>query len=320
MSILIVSKLEFDPIVEKVISWLDYYNAKWIRLNPDDFLTDEINLLHNNNPLVDSFQTVNIIWLRRLFSDSLFHEYLNSDIITPLNAIRLHYFLQNELRSILDFILPNKSSIKWLTHPSEIYINKLQVSEMAKSLSINAPDSIITSRKHILIDFYKKHHRIITKPISNIVNLMNDNDIYRPYTQLLSLAEINELPDSFFPSLFQRCIEKEFEIRVFYIDGKFYSMAMFTQFTTEEVIDIRNSDDIFIRSVPFSLPSALELRIIQLLQKLNISNASIDLIYSTNGEFYFLECNPVGQILMTSEPCNYYLEETIAKYLIANDN
>jgi hypothetical protein len=33
-------------------------------------------------------------------------------------------------------------------------------------------------------------------------------------------------PDYFFPSLFQECIEKDYEIRIFYLDGEFFSVAL----------------------------------------------------------------------------------------------
>ena len=55
------------------------------------------------------------------------------------------------------------------------------------------------------------------------------------------------------------------------------------------------------------------------MQKLDLETGSIDLIKSTNGEYYFLEINPNGQFGMTSYPCNYNLEEKVALKLIQID-
>ena len=51
------------------------------------------------------------------------------------------------------------------------------------------------------------------------------------------------------------------------------------------------------------------------MKKVGLNTGSIDLIQSTDGQIYFLEINPAGQIGMTSKPCNYYLEKKIALYL-----
>jgi len=40
------------------------------------------------------------------------------------------------------------------------------------------------------------------------------------------------------------------------------------------------------------------------------------MIRARNGDFIFLEINPVGQFGMTSIPCNYFLEKKIAEHLI----
>jgi D-alanine-D-alanine ligase-like ATP-grasp enzyme len=50
----------------------------------------------------------------------------------------------------------------------------------------------------------------------------------------------------------------------------------------------------------------------------NLNTGSIDIIKDNNGEYIFLEVNPVGQFGMTSIPCNFYLEKKIAEYLISS--
>ena len=47
----------------------------------------------------------------------------------------------------------------------------------------------------------------------------------------------------------------------------------------------------------------------------DLDTGSIDMMYSTDGEYYFLEVNPVGQFGMVSYPCNYYIEKEIATIL-----
>ena len=48
---------------------------------------------------------------------------------------------------------------------------------------------------------------------------------------------------------------------------------------------------------------------------MGLKSGSIDMIYSTDNIYYFLEVNPVGQFYQVSFPANYYLEKEIAKTL-----
>ena len=52
------------------------------------------------------------------------------------------------------------------------------------------------------------------------------------------------------------------------------------------------------------------------MDSLNYNMGSLDVIKTKEGKYVFLEINPYGQFGMTSVPCNYYLDEKIAKFLI----
>ena len=47
------------------------------------------------------------------------------------------------------------------------------------------------------------------------------------------------LPDTFYPSLIQEEIEKVYEVRVFYLKGKCYAMAIFSQKNEKTQLDYR---------------------------------------------------------------------------------
>ena len=54
--------------------------------------------------------------------------------------------------------------------------------------------------------------------------------------------------------------------------------------------------------------------------KLNYRSGSIDMVYTKDKAYVFLEINPVGQFAQVSEPCNYYLEDWVAKHLMSAAN
>ena len=89
-------------------------------------------------------------------------------------------------------------------------------------------------------------------PASTEFENNSDKEKYVGYTSI-----VDELPKyiigSFAPSLFQSKIEKKYEIRSFYLKGKFYSMAIFSQNDTQTEIDFRRYND-FVpnRTIPYN--------------------------------------------------------------------
>ena len=183
---------------------------------------------------------------------------------------------------------------------------------------IKTPPTVITTTKKELVDFYRINGKIITKPISYTPTFTQDNNSYTNNgTHLVNINDIEELDDTFSPTCFQKYIDKQFEVRVFYLKGKLYSMAIFSQMNEKTKIDFRNYDyGNPNRTVPYQLPKSIEEKIKKILLYLKYDTCSIDIIYSTDNEYYFLEINPSGQFEWLSENCNYYIEKDIAKYLL----
>jgi glutathione synthase/RimK-type ligase-like ATP-grasp enzyme len=135
-------------------------------------------------------------------------------------------------------------------------------------------------------------------------------------THLLTIDNIDNISNHFFPTYFQKYIEKEFELRIFYLKGKFYSMAIFSQNDIKTTIDYRNyNKEKPNRNIPFQLPKDLEKKLHFFMKKSALDTGSIDMIKDTNGQYVFLEVNPVGQFDWLSINCNYYIEEKIAYFL-----
>ena len=73
------------------------------------------------------------------------------------------------------------------------------------------------------------------------------------------------------------------------------------------------------QNFPFKLPDDIEEKLDKLYKKLDLNTGSADFIVDKEGNYVFLEINPVGQFQMTSLPCNYNLEQKIANYLVYGD-
>ena len=202
----------------------------------------------------------------------------------------------------------------------EFYHNRLIDIEKAKSLELKAPMTFIISKKAELSEILHIHpdKTFITKAMWNHNTFLIDDKKYAGgFPQTININDLNKIEvEHFFPSLIQEYIEKEFELRIFYLNGDFYTMAIFSQRDEQTKFDFRNYNRAKPnRNVPFTLPGIIKEKLNSFMHALQLNTGSIDMIYSKTGEFVFLEVNPVGQFGWVSENCNYYIERKIAHYL-----
>lgn len=316
--ILILSAPSFEYSTEQVIDWLKFKKANFKRINGNSIFTEEFSLFNNDKFISE----INIVWNRRWFDYNNFYPKLEKVNLSQDNTFRLmqQFFSENvRLSDVLQYKLKKK---KWLSKPEEFKLNRVIVSETAKTLKLDVPESIITNSIVELKKFINNYEVIITKSIAEMPMFMGKQNI-KYLTSVIDKNNINKVftEDFFYPSLFQEKIEKKYEIRAFYLDNEFYSMAIFSQDNNRTKIDYRNYDTKKPnRFVPYILPRDIEEKLRELVNYYKLSTCSIDIIKALNDKYYFLEINPVGQFGMVSYPCNYNLEEKIADYLIRNDN
>ncbi|MGB3465058.1 MAG: hypothetical protein WBA74_07305, partial [Cyclobacteriaceae bacterium] len=185
-------------------------------------------------------------------------------------------------------------------------LNKVRVLNAARKCGLTIPDYVMSNNKDLIIQFIGSiEDKVIIKAISDTHTFKRKGNVYTSYTNEVSLKDIEESNFAEFPIFCQRQIDKDFEIRSFYLNGNFYSMAIFSQMDQSALIDFRSShENKRIRKVPFQLSKKIEVQLTNLMRKIGLNTGSIDLIHSKCGTTYFLEVNPAGQIGMTSFPCN----------------
>lgn len=313
----------------EVTDWLLHFGKKFKRLNGYDFRDSNVpfKVVSNQKGIkiyiddvdLDSIQSV--FYRRWISYNESFKSTIDEmDFAYPNDAAIIKRHMVTEMRKSylpLFSYLDKKQSIKCLPNFSSAVIEKTQVLSLAADIGLNTPEWLVCNTRASLLDFSNNYTSIITKPLGEIISY-HENETVLKYvrTEIVDKEIILDMPESFFPSFFQEYIEKEVEIRSFFLNGKFYSMAIFSQLDDKTAIDFRNyNDEHPNRNVPFQLPLTVETKLAKLMSRLSLNTGSIDLIFDKEGDFHFLEINPVGQFGMTSKPCNYYLEKKIAEYL-----
>ncbi|MCC6187034.1 MAG: grasp-with-spasm system ATP-grasp peptide maturase [Chitinophagaceae bacterium] len=331
-SVLIQSS-KFEPSTDAVCDWLyficisdsllrinDAYEVQTITLRISN--TDNQISLKNESIGFDSKNIKNYWYRRGLFS----HQQLIANSMYQKLGIGGVKFFEREIDFLLSAVNSGLKQIhNGINKAQDNYTNKIQNLRFAKIANLNIPDTIVCSDFTTLKAFSKQYSLIITKPInfSSFDFLSSDNKIISIFnsTNLLDIEKVlsaeRQLNNkNFLPSLFQQYVEKKFELRIFYLNGQCYSMAIFSQSNAKTKIDFRNYDyERPNRCVPYQLPKEIEQKINAFMHAADLNCGSLDMIYSTDDQYVFLEVNPIGQYQWLTNNCNYFIDRLIAQTL-----
>lgn len=306
-----------DINTNEVIEWLRHFNTPFLRINDEDVVSGDIELCYNlkdgsfeiKGISTVKLKEIKIVWFRK-FGFLTSHDNFFKKYDSASNLLSYTYSEFDKFRKLLLALLNDK---KWLYNRNNM-LTKLEILKFAHKNNLKIPKTIVANNKAQLVKNFSKNEDIVIKPMGEAKNIYYLNSMTPLLTQKIKIKDIK--CDKFSPSLFQKYIKKKFELRIFYLNEQFFSMAMFTQKNSKTSVDFRNYDrNNPPRRVPYNLPKEIELRLNNLMLELGINTGSIDMICTEKKEFVFLEVNPTGQFGMTEVPCNYPIHYEIAKYL-----
>lgn len=299
--ILLISRNN-DRTTTEVMKWLSVMGKQWIRVEEDEVF--EIKIA-KKRVYIQSEQhklfldDISSVWYRKGGIRFKRLSYANA-------AIHMH---MNETQHWLeDYVIKKLESKRHVNKQSNSHVNKLLVLEQAQQVGLDVPEFFLAEdTDEVVLD------HTITKSINGNVTLDGLNKDFSAimYTTIIEKPEEGD----FFTSFFQEKIEKDFEIRSFYLNGKTWSMAIFSQNDEQTKTDFRKYNiEKPNRNVPYQLPEDIDKKVQLLMESLDLNCGSLDFIKSGN-KYYFLEVNTTGQFENVSQECNYQLEREIACYL-----
>jgi ATP-GRASP peptide maturase of grasp-with-spasm system len=314
---ILIQSISQDFSTSAVIQWLCDSNEDFIRLNNKSIITQVVYSENGFKIEIENRQidihNLKKYWFRRGSFDFVnrlsndlsgtalpFKDYMKGEN-TVVNELLNNYFLYN---------------VQSIGNPETSKVNKITACEIAEKYNFKIPDFIITTKKEELLKFYKKHKKIISKSLYGLPGFSINNINYSAKTKIVEFIDDENCSDSFSVSLFQEYIEKKIELRVFFLNDKFYPSAIFSQNDIQTKVDFRNYNrNRPNRVVPYKLADDVIEKLKKINKELSLTTGSYDLILTPENEYYFLEVNPIGQFAQVSLPCNYYLEKEIAKEL-----
>ncbi|WP_443944305.1 grasp-with-spasm system ATP-grasp peptide maturase [Pedobacter sp. AW1-32] len=299
--ILIISKKQ-ETTTNEVIKWLVAMDKKFIRVDEDEVFeirVKEKRIYIESQRNCFYIDDISSVWYRR---GGLKFKSLQYD--NP--SVNIH--MQEHQHWLQDYVIKKIESKKHINKKSTSAVNKLWVLEQAKQLGLDVPAYYLAEDTAEVV-----LNKTIIKPLTGNITL----DAYKEYGESIMYTNVIDHSEEadFFITFFQEKIEKDFEIRSFYLNGKFFSTAIMSQNDERTKTDFRKYNlEKPNRNIRYNLPVEIEEKTHQLMLLLDVNCGSIDFIKSGD-KFYFLEVNTVGQFLGVTSICNYAAEKAIAEYL-----
>ena len=318
---IVILTIEGDQSTSDVLDWVLRKNKPFVRINLSTAVAVKVELGANGRIvlLVDGetvpLDTISSFWYRR--GALRLYQRHSSEAPSSKESQLIDYHLRAEENSLAQYISYGLDAGRSLGSAALSGLNKLIVLQKAQQHGLSVPETLVTSQRSEALNFLRQHGRLITKPLSESLDAPYEDGFAQVFTEEVDEDFLAALPATFPPSLFQQRIDRRYELRIFFLEQKFYAMAIISPNFQGRVTDIRKpGSGLVTRNVPFALPAAVERKLIGLMASLRLNTGSIDMALTTELDYVLFEVNPIGQYSATSMHCNYFLDKKIADFLL----
>lgn len=299
-----------------VIRGIKQHGGSVIRLDTDKVSAGEHELLWstsgdavlNDTSGSHCLTNVDSVWLRR-------PKVFDFKVINPAQK----QLTEHEFSAFLSGIYATLEDKSWLNTPQAIERAKLKTYQLkiARDIGMKTPETIITANPQVAKDFCSAGPTVF-KPLAES-NLGTGADTLLIPTTLMTekhLENLDLIRNQYV--LLQRCIDKDYELRVTYVNGRlFVAKQTLVVDTDPSLVDWRLFQiDGRSQYEPWSLDAELEQMILWMMRKLCLNFAALDFAVDRQGNHYFLEVNPNGQWFGYTDAIGMPAAAEVARFLV----
>jgi glutathione synthase/RimK-type ligase-like ATP-grasp enzyme len=308
-NILLLSHGQEPFCTDRVAGALSTRGFAPLRLDTDAFpstltLTGELGPDARPSVLLDGHELeVAAVWLWRLWAPTL------DAGLDPAHREAAMRESMTTLRGLLDLL----AHVPWID-PIDLNRcaeNKTRQLRLANELGLTIPPTLITADPAAARRFFHAHDgRVVAKLQAALAPSMAGGGGLP--TRLLQADDLDALEGlRLCPMMFQRYIEKGYELRIAWVDGQAFVGALDGR---ECGVDWRYESTASWE--PHVLPAPVHDRLARLMARLGLRQAAIDMIVEPTGDYVFLEVNPHGEWGMLERDLDLPIGEAIASALI----
>lgn len=302
--------------IDLFFQYLSSKNIPYFRLNSDQTNhLQKISINENSFEITDeSGKTIhsdNIkgVWHRKAWRISVPEE-------LDENYERI---FQNEYGSLRYNLITTLEDIPWINpfeKEKKIDGNKMLQLKIAQRNHLTIPKTIFSNDEEKITTFFHQYcsGKAIAKMHGVQSKTMNGENLIS--TMIIEKETLEHLSDiAYSPMIFQPYIDKEYELRIMYVDGVFFTGKI----NNSTNADWRISDESYFWSA-YELPEKIKINLTSMMKEMGLYMGAIDMIKGKDGEYYFLEVNPQGEWGMLQKELDFSIAEEIAENLIKRIN
>jgi glutathione synthase/RimK-type ligase-like ATP-grasp enzyme len=194
--------------------------------------------------------------------------------------------------------------------PSQYVQRKVSECAIAARCGLAVPETLCTNDYRQAVAFHHRHGaQVIVRECSMPVGLRIG--FFTPTAKARRL-----LPRT--PSVFQRYIPKQYEIRAVAVGRRIVAASIDSQSSEAAKLDWRVMDHARVAWRPTTLPARVQRAMRRFMRSVDLNVASFDMVKSTDGEYYFLEANRPGSFLWLTPLVGIDVAREIAGVLSAH--
>ncbi|PRQ05117.1 MvdC/MvdD family ATP grasp protein [Enhygromyxa salina] len=312
-----------DVTAREVCRWLGRMGQSVVRIDSDDPVVElEVQIdsaceearVRTRSGRYFQLSEVRAFWYRR-------GELELDDALTTSPTPALARARQREWAVLRDWLLSRLEAKRSLgSWERENACTKLVQLSTARALGLPIPATHVGTSRARLVEAIGRWGPAIQKAIqwgAAGEEESPDDRAVAGTTRSLEPERLARAPERVFPRLVQPHLDKQLELRIFGLAGRFWAMALVPRTPGEVPVDARLGDlDAYFHLVPYDLPALVEAQLRALMEGLRLDTGSIDMVVDREGVHTLLEVNPSGQLDWLARACNAPIERAIAEHLV----
>ncbi|KFF25483.1 MvdC/MvdD family ATP grasp protein [Chryseobacterium vrystaatense] len=302
--------------IDIFFEYLDSKNIPWFRLNSDRMNHfQKISVTENSFELTDEFgntlrsEDIRGVWHRKAWGITIPEELDEDYKKTFLTGY-------SNLRYNLITVLEDIPWVNPYENERKIDASKMLQLKLAKENNLTIPQTIFSNDEEKITTFFHQfcNGKAVAKLHSLTAKSMGGENLIS--TMIIEEDTLENLSDiAYCPMIFQPYIDKEYELRIVYIAGDFFTGKI----NNSENVDWRLAQGDYFWSA-YELPQNVKTGLASMMEQMGLYIGAIDMIKGKDGKYYFLEVNPQGEWGMLQKELGFPIAEKIADNLIKRIN
>ncbi len=298
--------------IDLFFEYLESKNIPYFRLNSDRLNhLQQISISENGFELTDESgntlksEEIRAVWHRKSWQIGIpeeLDEAYSKIFLKEYSALRYNLFTALEH---LPWINPFENENK-------IDGNKMLQLKMAKQNGLTVPKTLFSNDADKITAFFHAccNGKMVAKLHGTLSKSMGGENLLS--TNIIEEGSLEDIADiAYCPMIFQPYIEKEYELRIVYLAGEFFTGKI----NNSENADWRIAQGNYFWSA-YQLPEPVKENLTAMMQEMGLYMGAIDMIRGKDGNYHFLEVNPQGEWGMLQKDLHFPIARRIADNLI----